>query len=61
MVRFFVMELIHPSLNNRFDIGVLFMTNYIFSGRRYFIDSETLLVTDFMNFNSKHVVFQRCS
>jgi hypothetical protein len=50
------MELIHLSLNTRFDIDVLFMTNYIFSGRRYLIDSETLLVTDFINFNIKHVV-----
>jgi hypothetical protein len=34
LVRFLLVELTHPDLNTRFDIGVAFMTNYFFSGRR---------------------------
>jgi hypothetical protein len=34
LVRFLVVELIHPDLNSRFDIGVVFITNYFFSERR---------------------------
>jgi hypothetical protein len=35
LVRFLVVKLIHPCLNPRFDIGVAFMANYSFSGRRH--------------------------
>jgi hypothetical protein len=31
--KFLFMELIHQSLNFRFDIAIIFMTNYSFSGR----------------------------
>jgi hypothetical protein len=31
LVRFLVVELIHPVSNSRFDICVIFMTNYFFS------------------------------
>jgi hypothetical protein len=34
LVRFLVVELIHPDLNLRFDTCVVFMINYFFSGRR---------------------------
>jgi hypothetical protein len=34
LVRFLVVELIHPDLNSRFDICVVFITNYFFSERR---------------------------
>jgi hypothetical protein len=34
VVRFLVVKLIHPGLNFRFDICVVFMINYSFSGRR---------------------------
>jgi hypothetical protein len=34
LVRFLVMELIYLSLNHSFDIGVIFMANYSFSGKR---------------------------
>jgi hypothetical protein len=34
LVRFLVVELIHPVLNSRFDICVIFMANYSFSRRR---------------------------
>jgi hypothetical protein len=33
LVRFLVVELIHPDSNFRFDMSVIFMTNYSFSGR----------------------------
>jgi hypothetical protein len=34
LVRFLVVELTHSVLNPRFDMSVVFMTNYFFSGRR---------------------------
>jgi hypothetical protein len=34
LVRFLVVELTHPCLNPRFDMGVAFTANYSFSGRR---------------------------
>jgi hypothetical protein len=34
LVRFIIVELNHPSSNSKFDMGVTFMTNYFFSGRR---------------------------
>jgi hypothetical protein len=35
LVRFLVVELIHPGLNPKFDMYVTFTTNYSFSGRRH--------------------------
>jgi hypothetical protein len=35
LVRFLVVELIHRGLNSRFDMGVTFIANYFFSGRRH--------------------------
>jgi hypothetical protein len=34
LVRFLVMELTYSDLNLRFDMSVIFTTNYSFSGRR---------------------------
>jgi hypothetical protein len=34
LVRFLVVELIHSGLNIIFDMSVVFMANYSFSGRR---------------------------
>jgi hypothetical protein len=34
LVRFLVVELIHPGSNPRFDMDVTFTTNYYFSERR---------------------------
>jgi hypothetical protein len=34
LVRFLVVELTHSDLNFRFDMCVVFMANYFFSGRR---------------------------
>jgi hypothetical protein len=35
LIRFLVVELIHLNSNLRFDMVVVFMANYSFSGRRY--------------------------
>jgi hypothetical protein len=48
-----VVELTNLDSNPRFNISVVFMTNYFFSGRRRLIDSEMLLVTDFVNLKIK--------
>jgi hypothetical protein len=54
LVRFLVIKLIHSSLNFRFDIRVIFTTNYSFTRRRRpLIDSEMFLVTDFVNLKIK--------
>jgi hypothetical protein len=53
LVRFLVVELIYPGLNSRFDICVVFTTNYYFSGDDIPIDSEVVLMTDFVNFKIK--------
>jgi hypothetical protein len=42
-------KLIYQVLNLKFYISVIFMINYSFSGGDVVIDSETLLVTDFVN------------
>jgi hypothetical protein len=34
MIRFLMVELIHPCLNPIFDMSIIFTTNYYFSGRR---------------------------
>jgi hypothetical protein len=34
LIRFLVVELINPDSNTRFDMCVVFMANYFFSGRR---------------------------
>jgi hypothetical protein len=53
LFRFVVVKLIYSGLNLRFDVDTIFMANYSFSGMRRPIDSETLLVTDFMNLKIK--------
>jgi hypothetical protein len=35
LVRFLVVELIHPDSNPIFDVGVVFKTNYFFNRRRH--------------------------
>jgi hypothetical protein len=40
---------------------VIFMTNYSFSGRRRLIDSETFLLTDFINLKIKLTQSFRCT
>jgi hypothetical protein len=53
LVRFLVVELTHPGSNPKFDMCVAFTANYSFSGGNVPVDSETLLMTDFMNLKIK--------
>jgi hypothetical protein len=53
LFRFIVVELIHAGSNPRFDMGVVFMANYSFSGGDVLIDSDALLVIDFVNLKIK--------
>jgi hypothetical protein len=50
---FLTVELIYLDLNFRFNMDVIFMVNYSFCGMRRHINSEILLVTDFMNLKIK--------
>jgi hypothetical protein len=61
LVRFLVIELTHLYLNPRFNMYIIFMTNYFFSGRRHPIDSETFLVTDFINLKIKPTQSFKCA
>jgi hypothetical protein len=61
LVKFLVIKLIHSGLNLRFNIGVIFTANYFFSERRCLIDSETLLMTDFVNLKIKPTQYFRCA
>jgi hypothetical protein len=55
LVKFLVLELTHTGLNLKFNMSVVFMINYFFSGRRRPVDDSetTLLVIDFMNLKIK--------
>jgi hypothetical protein len=53
LIRFLVAELIHSGSNSKFDMSVTFMTNYFLVGDDVPVDSETLLVTDFVNLKIK--------
>jgi hypothetical protein len=46
-------KLIHSGLNYIFDMSVIFMTNYFLVGGDVPVDSEALLVTDFVNLKIK--------
>jgi hypothetical protein len=48
-----VVELTYPVLNPKSDMSVVFTINYSFSGMLRLVDSETILVTDFVNLNIK--------
>jgi hypothetical protein len=56
LVRFLMVELTHPDSNRRFDMSVVFTANYFFT-----VDSETLLVTDFMNLKIKSAQSFECA
>jgi hypothetical protein len=53
LVRFLVVELIHTGLNPKFDMSVVFMTNYFSVGGDVPIDSDALLVANFVNLKIK--------
>jgi hypothetical protein len=52
LVRFLVVELTHPGSNHKFDMCVAFTANYSL-GDDVPVDSETLLMTDFVNLKIK--------
>jgi hypothetical protein len=47
------MELLYSDLNSRFDMCVIFTANYFSVVRDVSVDSEVLLVTDFVNLKIK--------
>jgi hypothetical protein len=55
LIRFLVVELIHIGLNLRFDMCVAFTINYFSVGGDVPVDSEMILVTDFVNLKIKLV------
>jgi hypothetical protein len=61
LIRLLVVKLTHSGSNPRFDVCIIFTTNYCFSGRGHPVDSETLLVTDFVNIKIKSAQFFRCN
>jgi hypothetical protein len=54
-VSFFLLKLTYSDLNNRFDMNIIFITNYFLRTDDVLIDNETLLITDFMNFKIKPI------
>jgi hypothetical protein len=53
LVGFLVVKLTHLDLNPIFNMSVVFMANYSFSGGDISVNSESLLVTDFVNLKIK--------
>jgi hypothetical protein len=62
LVRFLLVKLIHTDSNSRFDMIVVFTITYFFSvGDDIPVDSDVLLVTDFMNLKIKPAQFFGCT
>jgi hypothetical protein len=62
MVRFLVVESTHPGSNPRFDMGVAYLWLIILSVVDNFsVNSETLLVTDFINLKIKPAQTFECA
>jgi hypothetical protein len=59
LVRFLVVELTYPDLNFRFNMSIVFTANYFFSGSCVSVDSDVLLITDFVNLKIKPAQFFR--
>jgi hypothetical protein len=53
LITFLVVELTHLNLNSRFDMSVIFMTNYFLVDDDVPIDCDALLVTNFVNLKIK--------
>jgi hypothetical protein len=53
LIRFLVVEPIYSGLNSKFDVSIVFMAKYSFSGRQCPVDSEMLLMIDFVNLKIK--------
>jgi hypothetical protein len=47
------MKLTHSVLNPKFGMSVIFTANYSFNGRRHPVDSDALLMTNFVNLKIK--------
>jgi hypothetical protein len=47
------MKLTHSVSNPKFGMSVIFTANYSFSGRRHPVDSDALLMTNFVNLKIK--------
>jgi hypothetical protein len=61
LIRFLVMELTHPVSNHIFDMSVAFTANYFLVGDDVTVDSDALLVTDFVNLKIKSTQFFECA
>jgi hypothetical protein len=55
LIRFLVVKLTYLGSNPRFDMSVVFMTNYFLVGGDIPVDSESLLITNFVNLKIKSV------
>jgi hypothetical protein len=53
LIRFLVVELTHSGLNPKFDMNLYLRLIILLVGDNVYIDSETLLVADFVNFKIK--------
>jgi hypothetical protein len=53
LVRFLGVELTQPDLNPKFDMSVTFTVHYFLVGGDVPVDSESLLMTDFVNLKIK--------
>jgi hypothetical protein len=57
LIRFLMIKLIHSGLNPRFDISVIFTTNYSFSWRNILVNSDAFLLTYFVTLKIKSTQF----
>jgi hypothetical protein len=57
----FFVELIYLFLNSRFDICIIFNFNYFLIKCDIFINSETFLMTYFVNLKIKSTQYFRCN
>jgi hypothetical protein len=57
LIRFLMIKLIHSGLNPRFDISVIFTTNYSFSWRNVLVNSDAFLLTYFVTLKIKSTQF----
>jgi hypothetical protein len=48
-----VVKLIYADSSFRFNMNIIFITNYSFNEKRCSVDNETILVTDFVNLKIK--------
>jgi hypothetical protein len=61
LVRFLEVKLTHLVLNPKFDMDATFITNYSLIGGDISVDSDVLLVIDFVNLKIKSAQSFRCA